>query len=217
MIWESKPWKNELLANARLLKRYAESKRRSERRSFGIERTIFLSAYIMRKLWEAGKLSSSWEKRKVACILHPPKSRIPDRLSWHRIDEHYNLDVSNLDSLTAIEFCHRLIHSYVFMEVEGPNKQIIGVFFASDQTKRRGLWFVKFIDVLALLNETGRDYPSSSHMVQHPKTGEWVGWTGHGDPPVELAKIAETMSREYTATRFRKEKKETTIKSDSKR
>jgi hypothetical protein len=81
MIWESGPWKNELLANARLLEQYAKSKRRSERRSFGVERTIFLSTYVMRKLWESGKLSSSWEKRKVPCIFHPPKARTPDRLS----------------------------------------------------------------------------------------------------------------------------------------
>ncbi|SRR5260370_13138273 len=206
MIWESGPWKNELLANARLLEQYAKSKRRSERRSFCIERAIFLSAYVMRKLWESGKLSSSWEKRKVSCIFHPPKTRKPDRLSWHRIGEHYRLDTSKPDSLTAIEFCHRLIHSYVFMEVEGPGKIIAGFFFASDQTKSRGLWFVKFIDVLTLLKETGRDYPSSSHMVRHPKTNEWRVWAGDGEPPSEWKKTAEAMAREYATVIARKER-----------
>ncbi len=199
MIWESGPWKNELLANARLLEQYAKSKRRSERRSFRIERSIFLSAYIMRKLWEAGKLSSAWEKREVPCIVHPPKTRTPDRLSWHRVDEHYRLDISKSESMTAIELCHRLIHSYVFMEMEGAGKTIAGFFFASDQTKNRGLWFVALVDVLTLLTETGRDYPSSSHMVRHPKTSEWIVWAGHGEPSSERTKAAEAMVKEYAA------------------
>jgi hypothetical protein len=199
MIWESGPWKDELLANARVLEQYANSTRRSGRRSFRIERAVFLSAYVMRKLWESGKLSSSWQRRKVFCIFHPPKTRKPDRLSWHRIDEHYRLDISKSDSVTAIEFCHRLIHSYVFIEVEGPGKTVVGFFFASDQTKNRGLWFVALVDLLALLKETGRDYPSSSRMVRHPKTSEWVVWAGHGEPPSEWSKMADAMTREYAA------------------
>lgn len=77
MIWESKRWKDELLANAKLLKQL-EKKRRTEGRAFQFERAIFLSAYIMRKLWEARKLSSVWEKRELACILYPLRGRVPD-------------------------------------------------------------------------------------------------------------------------------------------
>jgi hypothetical protein len=151
----------------------------------------------MRKLWEAGKLSTSWETTKIPCVVHPPKGRAPDLLNWHRIDEHFNLDASRSDSLTAIELCHRLIHSYVFMEVEGPKKTIAGIFFASDQTKRRGLWFVELKDVLDLLRATSHDYPSSSRMVRHPKTGEWVAWAGHGDPPFDWTKMADSMAMDY--------------------
>jgi hypothetical protein len=168
MIAESKPWKDELLANARTLMRCTHSKRRSERRSLAVERAIFISAYIMRKLWEAEKLSSSWKDRKVRCTIHALKDQAPDFLNWHRIEEHYDLGASKSDWLTAIEFCHRLIHSYVFVECEARNKTVRGVFFASDQTKNRGLWFVKISDVVKLLQQTGRDYPASAEWVRHP-------------------------------------------------
>ena len=184
MIWESGPWKDDLLANARLLKK-AGARRRTARRSFDIERAIFLSAYIMRKLWEARKLSTAWEMRKIPCILHPPKSRVPDCLNWHRIDELYKLEIEKMEALTALDFCHRTIHSYIFIIVEGPRKSISGIFFTSDHSKLRGLWFVSLADVLLLLKETGRDYPSSSRMVRHPKTEEWIVWAGHGEPPKE--------------------------------
>jgi hypothetical protein len=194
MIWESKPWKKELLTNARLLKRL-QTERRSARREFELERTVFLSAYIMRKLWEAAKLSSVWGKRKIPCIFHRPKRRGADRLNWHRIDELYKLDFSQPDPQTSFEFCNRIIHSYIFVLVEGPGKTLAGFFFASDSTKHQGLWFVKFVDFLSLLTETARDYPSSIHMTRHPKTQEWIVWAGHGEPPYEWTRTANAMAK----------------------
>jgi hypothetical protein len=183
-----------LLAKARLLKNLA-TKKRSARREFEIERAVFLSVYIMRKLWEAGKLSSTWERRKIPCIFHQPKNRTPDRLNWHRIDELYNLDISESDPLRSIDFFHRLIHSYIFIPVEGSRRTLAGYFFASDHTKGRGLWFVRHVDLLKLLTETGRDYPSSMHTVRHPKTDEWVVWAGHGDPPYEWTSGANILRK----------------------
>ncbi len=196
MIWDSKGWKDELLSNARAIEAI-RFKRRSERRSFLLERAMFLSAYIMRKLWEARKLSTAWEDRRVPCIVHPLKKREPDRLNWHRIDEHFNLESPKADFLTALELCHRLIHSYVFVEVEGVRQSISGFYFASDQTKRRGLWFVAIDDMLDLIREAGRDFPSSAHMVRDPKTGEWTVWAGHGDPPREWSERARVLAGEY--------------------
>jgi hypothetical protein len=40
-------------------------------------------------------------------------------------------------SITAIELCHRLIHSYVFVEQELEDKTIEGFFFASDATRSK--------------------------------------------------------------------------------
>jgi hypothetical protein len=195
VIGESRPWKNDLLVNARLLKRIT-SKRRSARRSFEFERTLFVSAYVMRKLWEAGKLSSSWKQRGVPCVLHPPKNRSPDLLNWHRLDELYELDISKRETISALEFCHRLVHSFIFVEVEGPRQALVGFFFASDRSKLRGLCYVELSDVLALLSETSRDYPSSVRMARHLKTNQWMIWSGHGDPPDEWMKRQEAISKE---------------------
>jgi hypothetical protein len=194
MIWESGPWKDELLANVRLLKKL-EPSRRTARREFAIERAVFFSAYIMRKLWEAGKLSSTWKTKRSKCIYHRPKGRFVDRLNWHRIDELFDLNRPEDASLTAIELCNRLIHSFVFLMVDGPRKTIAGFFFTSDQTRRRGLWFIEFAEILALMRETGRDYPSSGRMVRHPRTCDWIAWAGHGVPPEEWTKAAEHLQR----------------------
>jgi hypothetical protein len=203
MIWESKRWKDELLGNAKLL-RQLEKKRRTEGRAFQFERSIFLSAYIMRKLHEARKLSSAWEKREVTCIIYPLKGRVPDLMNWHRLSEFYDFDSGKSVPITAPEFCNLLIHSFVFMEAEGQGKSTEGILFASDRSRERGLWFVALKDVLPLLKECGRDYPSSARYVRHPKTGQWVVWSGNGEPPVEWSKSADLMSAEYASKQRKK-------------
>ena len=83
-----------------------------------------------------------------------------DRLNWHRIDEFYDLEKPKNASLTALELCNRLIHSFIFVPDEGPRRTIAGFFLASDQSRHRGLWYLELAELLALLTETGRDYPS---------------------------------------------------------
>jgi hypothetical protein len=194
MIWESKPWKDELLATARFLKR-GHLKRRSARRDFEIERAVFTSAYVMRKLWQSGKLSTTWKKRSSKCIFFKTNGELVDQLNWHRIDEFYDLERPKNVSLSALELCNRLIHSFVFVPDEGPRRSIAGFFLASDQSRHHGLWYLELSELLALLTETGRDYPSSVHMVRHPKTDDWVVWAGHGDPPNEWTMAVESLHR----------------------
>ena len=198
MIWESSPWKKELRFNARSLIKWSK-RRRSKSRSFQIERLVFLSACIMRKLWEARKLSTAWGDQQVSTISHPAKGKRSDRLNWHKIDKHYHLDRPNETSLNAIELCNRISHSYVFVESSEKPKSVAGFFFASDKTKRHALWYVALDDFAKLLKETGRDYPTSSHWVRHSETGEWIDWSGHGSPPEEWTKFAEAMAKQHVA------------------
>lgn len=198
MIWESGPWKRELLASARALDGIRK-KRRSESRSFQFERSIFLCAYIMRKLSESQKLSSSWDERVIPCIFHPLKGRRPDFLNWHRIEELFDLDVSEARGVSARDLCNRIIHSFVFMEVAASRVGLVGFFFTSDKARRQGLWYVELEVFLKLVRDTGRDYPSSSHMVRDPKTDEWVVWKGHGHPPSEWTRAADLMANESAA------------------
>jgi hypothetical protein len=67
MIHESGPWKERLAKDAEILDRWSQKANVSERRSALIEQKIFLAAYSMRKLYEAEKLSSSFDTTNVRC------------------------------------------------------------------------------------------------------------------------------------------------------
>ena len=69
MIWESYPWKNQLIADAAIIKRWASKTQHTQRRSMLIERKVFLAAYIIRKLDDDYKLHPySATGRSVAAL-----------------------------------------------------------------------------------------------------------------------------------------------------
>jgi hypothetical protein len=114
MIYESAPWKDKLLGAAKRLRELMLPTRTPLRRCFAIEQVFFLSAFGMRKLWEAHKLSSSWGQRLVSCRTFALRAQTPTVLSWHKIDEYYDLgsqptEPANLDQRPRL---HRLARNH---------------------------------------------------------------------------------------------------------
>jgi hypothetical protein len=186
MIWESAPWKEQLVRDAGRIKRLARTKlspdEENELAYVKLERLIFVTAYSMRKLWEAKKLSNSWNDQKLQCSKYPIKGKIPDSLNWHQIERHYDLDAGRPDSIRPEEFCDRIIHSFIFLLQETEEGVPYSVYFASDRTRKQGVWLIRLDDVADLVLRTGRDYPSEGHFVRG-SDGQWITWAGHGQPP----------------------------------
>ena len=72
MIRESAPWKAELLRDADLIERWAKKTVASERRSALLERKVFVSAYAIRRLNEAVKISSRFREVTLPVTRLPP-------------------------------------------------------------------------------------------------------------------------------------------------
>jgi hypothetical protein len=133
MIWESGPWKQQLVRDAARLRRLGNSRLDADggdKEVFQLERQVFIAAYTMRKLSEAGKLSSNWDHQRLACLRFPIKGKdIPDRLNWHHIDRHYDLNASLNVKMNPKEFCDRIIHSFVFVPCIGSEETIKSFYF----------------------------------------------------------------------------------------
>ena len=144
MIWESGPWKMQLVRDAGRIRRLAKTRlnpdAENEREYVKIERLIFLTAYSMRKLWEANKLSTSWNDQKLQCSKYPIKGNIPDSLNWHHIGRHYDLNAGRRDFIRPEEFCDRIIHSFIFQLVETEQGVPDSIYFASDRMRKQGVW-----------------------------------------------------------------------------
>jgi hypothetical protein len=198
MIWESAPWKEQLVRDAARLRRLGRTElddEDSERAFFTLERLVFLATYSMRKLWESGKLSSDWNHQRLACQRFPIKGRIPDTMNWHHIDRHYDMNKSTDVKMKPEEFWDRIIHSFIFVPVIGDDKAISSFFFSSDTMRRHAIWLMHLGTVADLMKITGKDFPSSMRQIRG-EDGQWITWSGHGDPPESWTKIAERKRRD---------------------
>jgi hypothetical protein len=201
MIWESYPWKNQLIADAASIKRWASKTQPTERRSMLIERKVFLAAYTIRKLDHSYKLSSAFHDRSLQCRTYRLKSKHITLLNNHKIDELYDLDCANAGTISAHQLMDIIIHSLVFGEVLGDDLTLKAFIVTSDRRKTR-LWEIKTDAFVELMNDVGNDYPASAHWVSNPDTGELVVWQGSsGSPPPSFEeraqRILETVLKIY--------------------
>jgi len=88
MIWDSGPWKDELLTTATKLEQIATRRRPSNRLIVELEKAVFLAAYAVRKLIEAKLLSTDCNPIDVRTF--PAKGKPVTLMNWHRIDDLYD-------------------------------------------------------------------------------------------------------------------------------
>jgi hypothetical protein len=175
-----------MLAEARSLAKRAKTKRITERRSALVERAVFFSAYAMRKLDDAKKLSTSWQGRVVKCARHPPIGRRPPNLlNRDKIDKHYDLGRPAIDDMSARNFCDLVIHSFIFGEVINDDRTIAGFYITSDKMKAKGLWFFELDAVVGLMEQTAKDELVAFIGVVNPHTGDAEVWTGDRLPDLD--------------------------------
>ena len=191
MIYQSAPWKEQLLRDAARLRRIMRKRIDSdggEKDLFQLERLVFLSAYTMRKLWEADKLSSNWNHQRLRCLRFPIKGDAsPTQLNWHDLDRHYDLETSSEAKIRPDEFCDRIIHSFIFSPSIGNEATITEFYFTSDTMRHRSVWLIGLDVVANLMTTSGKDYPSSGRWVRRAD-GQFDTWTGHGEPPLGWTK-----------------------------
>ena len=190
MIHESAPWKAELLKDADMIERWAQKQSASERRSFLIEKKVFISAYAMRRLFEGEKLTSGLNSLSIAAKEFVP---LPGReLTWwktHSFEKVFDLSTPVRHSVGASDLLNVIIHSKLFAECiyDMNDLRCIG-FFVTSEKRNDHLWLVPISSYTKLIREVGSDYPSSARIVFDAETGKHFSWRGHGEPPTDVAR-----------------------------
>ncbi len=181
MIWESSYWKNDLLREmdqVNELLSLSEPQPDEEideletRKGVGLEKFMFLSAYIVRKLLEAFKLSDEVEGTKLTIGRYPriPSSRnVPyydrdplDFLSAHRIEKFYRLDAPEKVTMNIKGVVNQLVHSFIFVPQLSISKRdcetvFNGVLFNSEKTKGDWLFSLQLQDWQDFIQRVAHD------------------------------------------------------------
>lgn len=148
--------------------------------TFHIERDVMASAYSVRKLLEAHKLSDSLAQSVVPVEAYPLIGRVPDYMNWHRLDEFYDFSRGQTCRLTITQLCNQFIHSFVWMiESEEPQTDgevatpgLLGCLVASDMKRDRCVYRVGVDSLIDLFRSVGTEEVVASTMTRDA-SGKW--------------------------------------------
>jgi len=165
MIWESEPWKTQLLKDADIIDRWSRKKTPSEYRSILLEKKIFISAYAVRKLMEGEKLSTFLKTEKLPCIKYRGCSDHITRMNNHHIERHYDLEKPMQEHIKAYDLMNLIIHSYTFVEQLTDDLGVGGIYLTTDRKRHEWLWFFNIDSIVGFFKQVGHDNFSISQRV----------------------------------------------------
>ena len=162
-------WKHELFRESSRFRQAVDEEgidRLVARRSPLIERFVFVTAYMMRKLAEAQWLTvdvkqSGWKVQAFPCTSPPPHRRwfatSPDGNQWWQpLDQYYDLDAPKRHTLSFGQVCHSIVHHFAFDVRQDPLRGGAELLFNSDRTKDR-LFGMPLDSYLELVLEVASD------------------------------------------------------------
>ena len=171
MIAESWYWKKPLLEMAERLRALKTCRDLRDEQLVQIERDIFIGFYSVRKLFETiTKITDATKTMKVPVVWYPNRKSV----SWrnnHKIDEHYNLDVSQKDTRDVVFVCGRIIHSFIFTPYVDESG-LAGIMFTSDTDKQSKLYAMEIDDIIRIFESVGNDDPNEIHWQRDSETGQ---------------------------------------------
>lgn len=167
MIWESWPWKRELLKRAASMERRKKQSRWSDASCRKVELDTFLSAYAIRKLLDAKKISDEVEFISLQVLTYQPLSRSVDFMNWDKIDKLYDLSRCAKASVSLRGFCNQIVHSFIFLPCfDGDSGGLSGIFVASDREKERRLLYFNVDEIVTVFRQVAEDDIVALHMTR---------------------------------------------------
>jgi hypothetical protein len=166
MIYDSSHWKDELLETATRLESISVRRRPSEKLLVEFEKTMFLAAYVVRKLMDAKCISTDKESCPIPVRTYRAIGKPVTLLNWHRITDHYDLETPCDTSLPLRDVCNQLIHSYVFLPLTASKTgPVRAVLISSDRERNRQLYELGLAAFAEILRGIGEDYPACAKLV----------------------------------------------------
>lgn len=161
MIYESWPWKQDLQRRVRLLLKYntrEQFKKNEEAAYTVIEKSIFYSAFIIRKLIDC--------RSKVSDAVDDYIFHIESIKPLKHIDQFHNSlnekshDWENRHSVTVHgkDICNWLIHSFIFSVAFNEDGIISHFYVSSDYDKNKILYEISISDWLDYAKFVSTDY-----------------------------------------------------------
>jgi hypothetical protein len=172
MIFDSGPWKSDLLATATWLDKVRINQRNYERNLFRVEKEVFNGFYAVRKLLDTFKVTDK-TKAKTFNLKWSRQIRTVDYQNWHHLEKNFDLKATHKETRNIRFLCDQFIHSYVFIPRLGTSGRLSGFYISSDRMRHEKLYFISARQVLSVFRTVGRDDPTQAYGQRDPVTGQF--------------------------------------------
>jgi hypothetical protein len=184
-MWQSGPWKLEL---GRLIRRcedtYVQMSRMREQtwwedavQTMQMEKAVFLSAFITRKLVDSERLSMQVEATtlRVEAFLARDPDIAPRPDNWENLDRFYDLDKGHARDVQMRQLVNWIIHSFAFIvEVRSDHASghvPVAFWCNSDRTRVKEILRVPWVEYKRLLTAVQEDDVVEMQTLRDGKGG----------------------------------------------
>jgi len=170
---ESCYWKEELQRIVRSIRPVAKPRRWSDRAHNIIERDLVIGFFLLRRLIELHKVSSTTRDQKINVFLHRTKGKNVTLLNEHHIMELYNIDSEVPVTKKPLYIANQFIHAYTSLVARDKNRNWSDVFVVSDYDRNDCIWRVPIPVIRKLFRTAAEDYPYYSKFDFNPNKGDY--------------------------------------------
>ena len=146
-----------------------------------MEKKVFVAAYAMRKLFEAKKVSTSFETATFQLQSFPRTDNTLTPFNDHRFEKHFNLSAPRSETVGVRDLFNEIIHSRVFVFSVDETEATIGFLVCSEWKMNDRLLSVPLPDFVNLMRRVGNNYPAVGRTWRD-KNGKWRSWQVMSSP-----------------------------------
>ena len=157
-------WKRELVRLADRLEKRQYQRRWTCRSEASLEKQVFVGAYAVRKLIDSGKVSPRLLSDSVVIIRYPVREKEQLGDPVHHFVQRFEIPHGTPHELTVRELMNQFIHSYYFSSFVPAGGQMMGIFVASADVRKRWLYYVTLPAFSAILRKIGSEAVSRQEL-----------------------------------------------------
>jgi hypothetical protein len=178
MIFESFPWKQEIERLLNSLRKWSP-KPSSKRAAFYIQRSVFLSAFILRKLMENREVTDAVRDQSTRCKAYLAFRSVSDRVSTFSgladVSDDYDLTKPEDVTLSSFDLMSEIMHSYVFKIVIDEQTNSMVSFLVNSYNRRDNrLLEIDLQRFESILTDVIQGSVGSMSISVHPTSGKIV-------------------------------------------
>lgn len=180
MVYESCYWKDDLRSYAKELSDFSTcTTLEDEHRDYRLEKALLLSAFTVRMLLDANKLSDGFDSCNLKVDFYSAKKDAQKNISpldKRFIDERYfDLASPTSSSISLRQLTNQLIHSAVVVAFSYDNaNRMLGFYVVSDNDYENRLCYCSIKEWISMVEAVADDDVIYALIHKDPKTGKCI-------------------------------------------